>query len=145
MEIKDTYEYDLKDKYDLDLLLDSIKVTSDEAIIKWFQMSHNFVRSLIWLDSRTENSDFVLTSDLIKELNFSRPQAYKFLENFAVISLLDKTRDTSFQRDSNKEERIRIIKGSFIVKEADFIPEKVLLVDDLWESGTTMAECCRKL
>ncbi len=62
-----------------------------------------------------------------------------------VISLLDKTRDTSFQKDSNKEERVRIIKGSFIVKEADFIPEKVLLVDDLWESGVTMTECCRKL
>lgn len=61
-----------------------------------------------------------------------------------VASLLEKTKDTSFQKDSTKEERMKIVRGSFAVKE-DFVPEKIVLVDDLWKSGATMTECCQEL
>ena len=61
-----------------------------------------------------------------------------------VVPLLGKMKDTSFLKYSDKEERIKAVKGS-IVFNSDFAPERVVLVDDLWESGATMTECCQKL
>lgn len=61
-----------------------------------------------------------------------------------VISLLEE-KITKKQEGLNKEERINNVKDKFYIKDTDFIPEKVLLVDDAWMSGSTMKECCRVL
>jgi competence protein ComFC len=61
-----------------------------------------------------------------------------------VLPLLEKTKETSFQKDFNRERRMKAVRGSFAFK-GDLVPEKVVLVDDVLESGATMAECCREL
>lgn len=64
-----------------------------------------------------------------------------------MLSLLEKVKDTSSQTKLDKTERAANVKGSFSycltseVKQVD----NVLLVDDVWTSGSTMKECARVL
>jgi len=65
-----------------------------------------------------------------------------------VLPLLEKIKDTSYQTELNKEERMANVRDSF--KFIETIEnrsrrENVLWVDDVWTSGATMQECCRIL
>ena len=62
-----------------------------------------------------------------------------------VLPLLEKIKDTASQTELNKEERIANVKNSFRRKAGTASYDNVLLVDDVWTSGATMAECCRVL
>ena len=61
-----------------------------------------------------------------------------------VISLLEKVVDTKPQVDLAKEERLHSIKDAFAVLPS-VMPEKAVLVDDVWTTGATMKECCKVL
>lgn len=58
--------------------------------------------------------------------------------------LLLKKKETKKQVDLEKEERIINLKGAFIVKDEN-LPSKVVLVDDVFTSGSTMKECTKTL
>ncbi len=63
-----------------------------------------------------------------------------------VIELIEKTRNTEPQLNLEKQERFLNVKDAFSFKnQKDFKVEKVLIVDDIWMSGSTMKECCRVL
>ena len=62
-----------------------------------------------------------------------------------VLPLIEKIKDTVSQTELNKEERIANVKDSFRRKAEVASYGNVLLVDDVWTSGATMAECCRVL
>ena len=63
-----------------------------------------------------------------------------------TISLLEKIKDTESQTQLNREERIENVKDSFrVLPDLSFIPKKVVLVDDLWTTGSTMKECAKIL
>jgi len=62
-----------------------------------------------------------------------------------VLPLLEKIKDTRSQTNLNKKERIANLKDSFQRKDGITSHDNVLLVDDVWTSGATVAECCRVL
>lgn len=62
--------------------------------------------------------------------------------------LLIRIKDTGRQVGRNKEERLKAMEGAFEYsrcKIQDSIPDKVLLVDDVWTTGATMRECVKVL
>ena len=61
-----------------------------------------------------------------------------------IISLLMKIKDTPSQADLNKEERIKNVKDSFnMLPDLSFIPRNLILVNDVWITGTIMKECSK--
>jgi ComF family protein len=63
-----------------------------------------------------------------------------------VSGLLFRTKETRHQFDLPKAERFRNVKGAFEVKGAGFLSGKnVLLIDDIYTTGSTIAECTRVL
>lgn len=63
-----------------------------------------------------------------------------------TIDLLEKIKDTPLQTNLDKEERIKNVKDCFrILPNLTFLPKKIVLVDDLWETGATLRECCEVL
>lgn len=69
----------------------------------------------------------------------------KFLGIESNPFILKKTRDTIPQVDiGNEKERARNVKGSFSVVNGDILAERnVLLVDDVFTTGSTTEECSR--
>jgi ComF family protein len=62
-----------------------------------------------------------------------------------VISLLEKIKDTKSQMELTQEEKLENIKNCFALK-GDFSGiEEVLLVDDVFITGSTMRECAKVL
>ena len=58
--------------------------------------------------------------------------------------ILYKTKDILPQSTLNKEERIQNIKGVYSAKNIDNIKnKKILLVDDIYTTGSTLNECCK--
>ncbi len=58
--------------------------------------------------------------------------------------LLEKIKETKPQIDLNKEERLYNVKNSFRYVGTS-VPQKAVLVDDIWTTGATMKECCKVL
>ena len=63
-------------------------------------------------------------------------------ENLELKNLLVRVRDTGQQVGKGKQDRWANMKGAFKLKTMSHLPSAVLLVDDVWTSGATMAECC---
>jgi ComF family protein len=62
------------------------------------------------------------------------------------FGVLKRRIDTKPQVNLGKSERIKNVKGAFMVKEKERIEgEKVLLVDDVYTTGSTVNECARVL
>ncbi len=62
------------------------------------------------------------------------------------MSLLEKVKRTESQAKLDKAERVKNIEGVFnIRKDQNKIPEKLVLIDDIWTTGATMKECCKVL
>lgn len=78
------------DKYEYELLLEDIKPKNEEAIERWFRTSYLFPKVLLWLESKSEKLDFVLVSQLMKDLNLSNTQARNTLDKFGMAELLIK-------------------------------------------------------
>jgi ComF family protein len=62
------------------------------------------------------------------------------------FGVLKRRIDTKPQVNLGKSERVKNVKGAFMVKEKERIEgEKVLLVDDVYTTGSTVNECARML
>lgn len=68
------------------------------------------------------------------------------------ISSLCKQKDIIEQSKLSKEERVENIKGAYILKKQNYIQnenvlkdKKIILIDDVFTTGSTANECCRVL
>lgn len=66
-------------------------------------------------------------------------------ENLELRNLLVRVKDMGQQVGKGREARLANIRGAFKLKAISHLPKAILLVDDVWTSGATMAECCRVL
>ena len=63
-----------------------------------------------------------------------------------VTNCLYKTKNITEQSKLNKEKRIENIKGVYELKNPQIlINKKVLLIDDIYTTGSTVNECCKML
>lgn len=67
------------------------------------------------------------------------------VSNSKVVPLLEKIIDIKDQAKLSKEERLGNVKGSFAINGNVEGIGSVLLVDDVFITGTTMRECCKVL
>lgn len=56
-----------------------------------------------------------------------------------------RNRKTAPQRDLNPQERLKNLQGAFAVDRSMPVPESVILVDDIYTTGSTMEACSRAL
>ena len=71
-------------------------------------------------------------------------QISKFTEKELVTNCLYKNKNIIAQSTLNKEEREENIKGVYILKNQEkLLNKKVLLIDDIYTTGSTANECCR--
>ena len=88
---------------------------------------------------RLKERGFNQSEEIAKELS-------KILEIPALNDVLIKTKQTFNQVDLKKEERERNIKGAFFCQKRELIANrKILLVDDVFTTGSTMEESARIL
>jgi ComF family protein len=59
--------------------------------------------------------------------------------------LLRKTRPTRPQMSLSREERSRNPRGAYQVAEGTILPAKIILVDDVFTTGSTLEECAKVL
>jgi len=70
----------------------------------------------------------------------------KFFKRPLLSDCLIKVKETQAQIDLSKKERRENIRGVFLVKNAERIKgRKILLIDDVYTTGSTMEECARVL
>jgi len=73
-------------------------------------------------------------------------QAVGQLSGKQPFSLLRKLNDTTFQDDWGFKKRGEVLEDSFsLEKSLEELPENIVLVDDLWQSGVTLNECAAVL
>ena len=123
-----------------------LAITLTSLIIEHFQL----------LDQKPDFSDFVLIpvpleKKKLKWRGFNQAEEIgKELSEFLNIEILNnvliKTKETLPQVELSDEERKENIKGAFSCQHPELVRErKVLLVDDIYTTGSTMAECARVL
>jgi ComF family protein len=63
-----------------------------------------------------------------------------------LTNTLEKTRKTRYQNELLKTERLRNLRGAFSVSPgADIKDKKILLIDDIMTTGSTLGECAKTL
>lgn len=62
-----------------------------------------------------------------------------------TFNILYKKKHTISQTKLDREDRKKNVEGVFSVYPKKKVPQKIVLVDDIWTSGATMRECCRTL
>jgi len=119
-------------------------------------LSSLIIEHLQLLDNKPDLSSFFLTpvplhKKRLKWRGFNQAEEIaKELTNYLKIPLINdcliKIRETPTQMELSGEERKENIKGVFLVKNKDLIQnKKILLVDDVYTTGSTMEECARIL
>jgi competence protein ComFC len=87
------------------------------------------------LFKREINHSDILAQNLGKKINIP-----------CSLSTLKKTKDTLFQSKLKREARIKNLRSSFSLKNSSIIRDKnILLIDDLFTTGSTVNECSRLL
>ena len=108
------------------------------------------------LDNKPNFSDYILIpvpleKRKLKWRGFNQAEEIgKELSKFLKISLLNnvlaKIKETLPQIELSDEERKENIKGVFIVRNGELIKNrKILLVDDIYTTGSTLTECAKVL
>ncbi|WDV46116.1 ComF family protein [Clostridiaceae bacterium M8S5] len=63
-----------------------------------------------------------------------------------ITKSLVRTKNTRRQNKLNRKDRLKNIKGAFTVRNKEVIANKnIILVDDIYTTGTTINECCKEL
>jgi competence protein ComFC len=84
---------------------------------------------------QTEHLAIILQQIVKQKWNFTVP----------VMSLLKKVHDTKPQADLSRELRLQNVIDSFIPNEIQFQSKKIILIDDVMTTGTTLRECQKVL
>ncbi len=114
------------------------------------------IHHLINLNKTSNLFDFVLVSiplhkKKLKQRGFNQAEeiAKELSENLKLPvfnNILIKTKQTPAQVELEKGEREKNIKNVFLCQEPEsMINKKILLVDDIFTTGSTMEECARIL
>lgn len=81
--------------------------------------------------------------------NQAEELAYRLAERVGNIpvetKLLLRCRKTVPQRDLNPQERLKNLQEAFVVKAGGTIPKTVILIDDIYTTGSTIEACARVL
>jgi predicted amidophosphoribosyltransferase len=121
------------------------------------QPTHRILPPSAGPDQKSSNgADYIfipvpLEKKKLKQRGFNQAEEIgKELSKFLKISLLNnvlaKIKETPPQVDLSDEERKENIKGVFIVRNGDLIKNrKILLVDDIYTTGSTLEECAKVL
>ena len=81
------------------------------------------------------NQSSLLAKEISKKFNLT-----------CVESALIRIENTTPQAHLGKEERLQNIRGKFAVKEPfSLINKQIVLIDDVWTTGSTMKECAKVL
>jgi competence protein ComFC len=67
------------------------------------------------------------------------------LTRISVLHLLQKTKPTRPQMSLTKEERLKNPKGAYQISGSNYPKDKIVLVDDVFTTGSTLEECARVL
>ncbi len=87
------------------------------------------------LNQRGYNQSELIARQISKSLNFER-----------INDCLIKNKTTKDQAGLENKERIKNIKGAFVCRKPELVSGKnILLVDDVYTTGATMAECAKIL
>lgn len=127
------------------LVKDLSKVLSS-LIIEHFQLIDNkpnfssFILMPVPLErKRLKRRGFNQAEEIAKHLS-------EFLGLEVLNNILIKIKDTPPQAELLKSQRKENIKGAFLLKNKEAIKDKkILLVDDVYTTGSTMAECAKIL
>lgn len=114
------------------------------------------IAHLIYLNKLSNFNDFLLIpvplyKKKLKQRGFNQTEeiAKELLKNLKIPffnNALIKTKQTPAQVELKKEEREENIKGVFICQKPEIVQgRKILLVDDIFTTGSTMEECNRVL
>lgn len=86
------------------------------------------------LKEREFNQSLLLAGPISKEFDIP------------VKNILEKVRQTKYQNELLKKERLKNLKGAFSVcDKTDIFEKKILLIDDVMTTGATLRECSRTL
>jgi len=86
------------------------------------------------LKEREFNQSFLLADTISKEYSL------------ALTNTLGKMRRTRHQNELTKGERLKNLKGAFsVLREADITGKRMLLIDDVMTTGSTLGECAKTL
>lgn len=119
-------------------------------------LSSLIVVHLINLDKVENFQDYILVpiplhKKKLKKRGFNQAGeiAKEFSENLKIPVFNDaliKTKQTSAQVELKKEEREENIKGVFLCQKPELVMgKKILLIDDIFTTGSTMEQCARLL
>lgn len=119
-------------------------------------LSSLIVAHLINLNKQSSFQDFILVpiplhKKKLKKRGFNQAneiakELSKFLKISVFSDILIKIKQTPSQTELKKEQREKNIKGAFLCQKPEFIQaRKILLVDDIYTTGSTLEECARAL
>jgi len=102
--------------------------------------SHNFILAPVPLTKKRQRKrGFNQAEEIAKKLS-------SFLEISLISDCLIKIKETIPQVELTAEERKENIKGTFLIKNGGLVKDKkILLVDDVFTTGSTMEECAQTL
>jgi len=144
--------------YQKPLIKKSVKLFKYEPFVKELAkpLSSLIIEHFLLLEKQPDFGDFILIpipleKKKMKWRGFNQAEEIgKELSKFLKIPLLNnillKTRETLPQVELTGKERKENMKGAFLVQNNDLIKnKKILLVDDIYTTGSTMKEAARVL
>ena len=88
------------------------------------------------MNERGYNQSELIANDIVKQI----------AEGECIIDCLIKNKNIIEQSKLNKEQRQKNIQGVYILKNKEkLINKKILLIDDIYTTGSTANECCKIL
>lgn len=126
-------------------LTDAVSEIIKMAFLEIFKDEERFKPLLSFvLDKETHLTYVPLHQKGEREIQAAIAQEFGKLIGKKPIAFLKRIRETVPQEGLKKEQRFKNVENAFQF-ESSFVPEKVLLIDDVWASGATMKECRKVL
>lgn len=138
--LKYDFYYDMEDELDQIISL-ALKKRNLKTFFVFLQKNPYIIPVPLYISRqnwRGFNQSVIIARSLSKSLKLK-----------IMLNLLLRNKDTAFQAELSKKQRISNIKGAFVINKninyKKLSLNSVLLVDDVWTSGATMRECGRVL